>query len=227
MKHIILAGDSIFDNKPYINESDLPVIEQVRGELGQICKCTLLALDGDTTDNVVGQLQQLPQDATHLFISVGGNDALGVLQSLIEPVTSIGEAFFQFHDIRKEFKKKYFDMLSNALSYGLPTTICTVYHPCFTHNELGRVSDYLGHGIDNQTMQKVTITALSIFNDIIFEHSIKSGIPIIDLRIIFDNDADYANPIEPSATGGLKIAKVINHIAQNHDFSLSKTIVYI
>jgi hypothetical protein len=33
--------------------------------------------------------------------------------------------------------------------------------------------------------------------------------PVIDLRLIFDADEDYANPIEPSAKGGAKIATAI------------------
>jgi hypothetical protein len=32
---------------------------------------------------------------------------------------------------------------------------------------------------------------------------------IIDLRLVCDEPADYANPIEPSSTGGAKIARAI------------------
>ena len=37
---------------------------------------TLLAVDGDTARDVDAQRQRLPADATHLIVSVGGNDAL-------------------------------------------------------------------------------------------------------------------------------------------------------
>jgi hypothetical protein len=35
------------------------------------------------------------------------------------------------------------------------------------------------------------------------------GISLIDLRLICAEDGDYANPIEPSALGGAKIARAI------------------
>ena len=37
-----------------------------------------------------------------------------------------------------------------------------------------------------------------------FEHAL----PLLDLRLICDEDADYANPIEPSSYGGAEIARV-------------------
>ena len=46
------------------------------------------------------------------------------------------------------------------------------------------------------------------------------------LRLIFNEEADYANPIEPSAVGGMKMAKVIKEITYQHDFSLKDTVVY-
>ena len=35
------------------------------------------------------------------------------------------------------------------------------------------------------------------------------GLPLVDLRLICDQDEDYANPIEPSVRGGEKIAAAI------------------
>ena len=42
----------------------------------------------------------------------------------------------------------------------------------------------------------------------------------------FDSDEDYANPIEPSAIGGMKMAKIIKEISDNHDFSIKDSVVY-
>ena len=41
-----------------------------------------------------------------------------------------------------------------------------------------------------------------------------------------NEDFDYANPIEPSAAGGLKVAKIIKEIVYNHDFSLRNTVIF-
>jgi hypothetical protein len=40
------------------------------------------------------------------------------------------------------------------------------------------------------------------------------GTALIDLRIICSEDGDYANPIEPSVQGGLKIARAIASLAR-------------
>jgi len=221
MKHIILVGDSIFDNSAYINYNDPDVAAQVNSLMGQNDKVTLLAIDGDVTSGVKAQLKRLPEDATHLFISVGGNDALGILHELTRSSNTIGEAFYRFYDIRSAFEDKYSSMLNNAISHGLPTTVCTVYDPCFDHSKLHRVEDYMGYGISAEKMQKTTATALPIFNDIITRQAVMAGVPVMDLRLIFNSDSDYANPIEPSAAGGVKMARVIKNIVCNHDFNIN------
>jgi len=42
---------------------------------------------------------------------------------------------------------------------------------------------------------------------------------VLDLRQIIDEDSDYANPIEPSAHGGEKMAKAISQILLGIDDS--------
>ena len=75
MGHVILLGDSIFDNARYVPDRP-PVIEQVRMSLPAGWKATLLARDGHVTSDVPAQLSGL-REPSHLFLSVGGNDALG------------------------------------------------------------------------------------------------------------------------------------------------------
>ena len=50
-KHIVLIGYSIFDNGGYVDEGD-SVIEQLNLKLAENTKATLLAVDGDVTDDV-------------------------------------------------------------------------------------------------------------------------------------------------------------------------------
>ena len=76
--HVVLLGDSIFDNAPYTNGGP-DVISQVHGLLPPSWNATLLAVDGSMTGDVAGQLNRLPPDATDLVLSVGGNDALDKL----------------------------------------------------------------------------------------------------------------------------------------------------
>jgi hypothetical protein len=48
---------------------------------------------------------------------------------------------------------------------------------------------------------------------VIIHETVLAGLSLFDLRTPCDEDADFANPIEPSARGGDKIASVIACIA--------------
>ena len=71
MKHIVLLGDSIFDNKSYVNPSELDVPNQLRSLVGKGCKVTNLAVDGHVTRHIQTQLTHLPSDATCLLVMAG------------------------------------------------------------------------------------------------------------------------------------------------------------
>ncbi len=190
--HIVLLGDSIFDNAAYVAGAP-DVVRQVRQELPRGTKATLAAVDGSRIGDVHQQLRRVPQDATHLVLSVGGNDALGSSDFLGEPARSTAEVLSGLADIGYEFERDYFAMLADVLGRGLPTAICTVYYPRFP----------------DATLQKVAVAALTVFNDSIIRAAIAHGLPLLDLRLICTEEADYANPIEPSTRGGEKIARAI------------------
>jgi len=48
-----------------------------------------------------------------------------------------------------------------------------------------------------------------MFNDVILRAAFHWRLPVIDLRLICSEPSDYANPIEPSGSGGAKIARAI------------------
>src|SRR6476661_6879619 len=92
MSHVALLGDSIFDNASYVPGGS-PVIEQVRRGLPQGWKATLVAVDGHTVEDIASQLPRVPADATHLVVSVGGNDALLASGMLQQRASTVGAAF--------------------------------------------------------------------------------------------------------------------------------------
>ena len=51
------------------------------------------------------QLDKIPKDITHLFISIGGNDVLMHIDSFAESVSNIGEAFDSFNERMEDFEK--------------------------------------------------------------------------------------------------------------------------
>ena len=175
MKHIILAGDSILYNQSYVNPGEPDVIKQLESLLATGDKATLLAVDGAVITNVAGQLKNRPGDTTHLFISVGGNDGLYMLDSFLSPVSSMGEEFLKFNPIRQDFEKKYSKMLCQALKVGLPTAVCMIYHPRLESTNFERMSGFIPPGIAPSDAQKIVMNVLSIFNDIIFQEAVRSG----------------------------------------------------
>ena len=209
MSHVVLLGDSIFDNAAYVTAGAPDVIRQVRQRLPHDSTAMLAAVDGSRIRDVREQLRRLPADATHLLVSVGGNDALDSSEFLTASAHSIAEALSGIADIGEEFERRYLTMLAEVLSHGLPTAICTVYYPRFPEAAL----------------QRMAATALSVFNDCIIRAAFAYGLPLLDLRLTCTEEGDYANPIEPSALGGEKIARAIVEIMR-HGFTRGRTEVF-
>ncbi len=236
MKHIILAGDSVFANRSYVKEGEPDVRDQLADLLDDGDKVTLIAVDGDKATliavdgninkNVSKQLDNIPNDATHLFISIGGNDALMHIDAFTEPVTTIGEALDSFNEMVQKFERDYIKMLTNVVKHGLKTTLCTIYNPCFDHDNMDRISYMIPLNANLKELQRRSTTALPLFNNIIFQEAFNFGILVMDLRLIFSDREDYANPIEPSVVGGMKMAKIIKNIFDSHDFSSKNSVVY-
>jgi len=227
MKHIALLGDSIFDNSSYVNLGELDVPNQLRSLVGHNCKVTNLAVDGHKIGHVKNQLNNLPPDTTHLFVSIGGNDGLCHLSIFHTPVNTIGESLQQMYRIGENFKKRYSEMVDLVLSYNLPTTFCSIYYPRFDARSLDRVQDYMSVLSNGREIQEMAMAAETIFNDIITYEIFKRKLPLIDLRVLCDDEEDFANPIEPSCIGGMKIAKTINKIANVHSFDSNACGVYV
>jgi hypothetical protein len=210
MKHVVLLGDSIFDNKAYVGNGP-DVINQLRSKLPVVWNASLRAVDGNVTTNISRQLEQLPGDATHLVVSIGGNDAINSADVLQRKATSTAEVIFQLAAIADQFEYDYQTMLRGILNRNLPTAVCTIYYPRMPEPEV----------------QRLSVTALTVFNDCIIRAAVTMGLPLLDLRLICNEDADYANPIEPSVQGGDKISAAIVRLLSEHDFNKRRTEIFV
>ena len=210
MSHVVLLGDSIFDNAAYVRGGP-DVIRQLREVLPACWTGTLRAVDGAVTASVPRQLQGLPPDASHLLISVGGNDALGNIGILDDASRSIADALNRLAGIGDAFERGYRAMLDAVLARALPTALCTIYNPRYP----------------DPRMQRLAVAGLTIFNDVITRQTFARGLPLIDLRLVCNENADYANPIEPSSQGGEKIARTIARLLAEHDFARRRTEVFV
>ena len=207
-KHIVLIGDSIFDNAGYVDEGD-SVIEQLSRKLADHIKATLLAVDGDVTDDVYAQLENLPDNTTHAFISCGGNDALRIASVLNKPIESVGHAMDVFTEIKNQFEERYSTMVRAVCNKVENVTICTVHDSIPEYTERA-------------------LTALSMFNEVILKEAFRVNAPVIDLRLVCNEAKDYSlvSPIEPSKHGAKKISDLIIKVTQEHDFNFNETSVY-
>ncbi|HEY0050694.1 MAG TPA: SGNH/GDSL hydrolase family protein [Pyrinomonadaceae bacterium] len=209
MSHIVLLGDSIFDNKSYVG-AEPDVVSHLRQMIPADWRATLNAVDGSVVETVGAQLSKIPVEATHLIISVGGNNALMNADVLRMPAGSAAEVLNALAERASDFEFQYRQMLSNILRRDLPTAVSTIYYPNFP----------------DSLIQKIATTALTVFNDVIIRQAISAGVPFLDLRLICNETSDYANEIEPSGKGGAKIAAKILEVVETHNFSNHRTCVY-
>jgi hypothetical protein len=195
MRHVVLLGDSVFDNAAYVAGGP-DVIAQLREALPTE-KATLRAVDGAVITDVGRQLAQLPDDATHLVVSVGGNDALRESDILDRPARSAAEVLMSMAEAQARFRASYREMLGDMLGRKLPVAVCSIYDP--------RYPDLI--------RRRLATTALAVLNDVIMREAFDHRLTLIDLRLICNEDADFANPIEPSVLGGRKIARAVAEFA--------------
>jgi len=190
--HVVLLGDSIFDNGAYTSGGP-DVTAQLRSLLPGGWTVGLVAVDGARIEDVSRQLERLPAEASHLVLSVGGNDALAHGEILEGPAASAPQLLGFLADAAESFERRYRRLVDRLLERELPLTVCTIYNGNFP----------------DPGFQRLASTALCIFNDPILRIAFEQRLTVIDLRLVCNEAADYANPIEPSSRGGAKIAGTI------------------
>ena len=192
MPHVVLLGDSIFDNGAY-TQGGPDVITQLRGVVPAGWRATLGAVDGATTEAFSPQVSEIPADATHIVVSLGGNDALGHMDLLDRPARSSAEVLAELASAAERFEKRYRRAIDAVVARGAAVTVCTIYNGNFPDPRL----------------QRLASAALTVFNDAILRVAFERRLSVIDLRLVCNEPSDYANPIEPSSRGGAKIARAI------------------
>ena len=107
-------------------------------------------------------------------------------------VTTMVQALEMFAPNVDRFQRDYGAAIESVRGQGLPVIVCTIYN--------GRLEPQ---------MVSAARMALALFNDVILRTAATCGLPVLELRDICNTASDYANPIEPSGPGGMKIAAAI------------------
>ena len=194
-KELVLLGDSIIDNKTYVLEGELSVLEHIKSKTET--PVMQLALDGATTDDVINsQIQAIPFGTSHIVLSIGGNDLLNEIPFLMEDFKyTPNQVLERCQSLIAPITQKYESIVSQLQTTSRANLLlCTVYE-----GDLEGSVMYDDIAISSRAM-------LSLFNDSVYKthNMFKTG--ILELRHIFTNKEDYANPIEPSHQGGEKLA---------------------
>ncbi len=205
---VILLGDSIFDNAAYV-PGEPCVTEQLQELVPADVSVRMLAVDGDCIRHVKGQLEQVPDDTSHLFVSVGGNDVLDQYETLLGDYHVAQDLWKLLRQIQIDFRIQYRGMLEDVVGLNRPAAVCTIYDSV-------------------PKIEAIALTALSLFNDVIVAEATAINLPIVDLRRVCNEVSDYSaqSPIEPSSKGGEKIAGALHQVYAEHDFGIGRSVVY-
>ena len=191
---LILIGDSIFDNAVYVEPNQRCVTDHCRALLPD-WNVRLWAVDGAIAADIPLQVEsdETPPNAVAVM-SVGGNDALAYRELILGDMPPVvpTDLFAHLHPIIEDFRSAYTRALDAVQSRNIPLTTCTIYNGNFP-----------------EPQQAAASTGIALFNDVISRESRRRNLPVLELRDICSDPVHYANPIEPSESGGLAIAEAI------------------
>mmetsp|Transcript_22019 Transcript_22019/g.51669 ORF Transcript_22019/g.51669 Transcript_22019/m.51669 type:complete len:321 (+) Transcript_22019:88-1050(+) len=187
--HIVLLGDSTLDNSRHVDVSIQKLLAAECSAMGW--ECTFLAQDGANLDDVaMKQLGRIPDSATHVILSVSGNDLLRLLNELsadsFAPRAVYKAVTVRLDDICQKMRQ----VLQSVTAIGCHVACCTVYAPQF----------------DQVLLKMLVSTSLAVHNGRIRKMARDMGLSLIDLAFICTQPSDFANALELSTRGGNKVA---------------------
>ena len=193
-KTIVLMGDSIFKNNTYVKRGKS--VEDILKTLynGKIIN---LAKDDEVIKDIYTQINKLPIELnntnTTIFVSIGGNDILNKYvyseTTDVNNFEKLNVIYLNYKDALSKLREKFPNpkiMLSN------------LYYP--------QSVKYLRY---RELIKK--------WNDLLFEYQddpINKINDILDVSLLMTDINDFSLCIEPSETGGMKIAKQIIELSK-------------
>ena len=185
IRHLALLGDALQNIDLGEGTPETALVPQPRNPW----KLTIVQPD-DVLER--GPTSAVPRDASHIGVAVDGGWAIETSGLLTGSALSIRGALETLGSAADEFDSVFARLIDAALETGLPTIVCTLVPA--RHVEPIR--------------QQVAATALAIFNDRILKRAFASRLSVVELRLVCDEDGDYATETLLSRTGVRKVANV-------------------
>ena len=178
VSHIVLLGDSIFQNKNYVPKSKS--VEFLLKEKISI-PSLVLAQDNAVIYDLPNQYNSMPIDlnenTTNLYISIGGNDLL----NLYEHETTNNRELFNM--VWELYKKTILVIISNTQCNVILTDIYFITDPNFNRY----------------------IHMIKKWNSNIYLFAKQHKLKVFKISDILTKPSDFTNSIEPSVIGGNKM----------------------
>ncbi len=197
-KHkILLVGDSVFDNVPYVDEGK-DTVTVLKRELSLIATVDSVAVDGYTTIEVLfqlidGVLKDKPK-YDFIFLSIGGNDLLVNQEVYLDPsmgiegqrdfLDKIGHRFNAIYNTLREMSEHVYWL--------------GVYKPYFAPNEFDANYIKKAEQAIHDVNQQLGVSGRDRY--------------MLSTSSIVNKPEDFTQVIEPSAVGSEKLAKELKRI---------------
>ena len=184
IRHLVLLGDAL-QNIEMGEEAETLLVPRPRNPW----KLTVLEPPQLLQQR---RVRAIPSEATHIGICVDGGWAIETSGLLKGGARSISDALGSLAAAADQFEEAFARLIAAAVEAGVPTIVCTLVPA--RHQEASR--------------QRVAATALAIFNDRILRSATAAKLSIVDLRLVCDEEGDYASETLLSRSGVRKVANV-------------------
>jgi hypothetical protein len=157
-----------------------------------------------------GRVRVIPAEATHIGICVDGGWAIETSGLLQGSARTIREALDALARAADEFENMFARLIAAAMEAAVPTIVCTLVPARY----------------GEPSQERVAATALAIFNDRILRRTVAARLSIVELRLVCDEDGDYASETLLSHAGVRKVANVARSALYDISRNPGRTRVY-
>jgi hypothetical protein len=156
------------------------------------------------------RVRAIPAEVTHIVICVDGGWAIETSGLLQGSARTIRETLDGLASAADEFEKVFVRLIAAATEAGVPTIVCTLVPARYV----------------DPVQERAAAAALAIFNDRILRRAIAAQLSIVELRLICDEDNDYASETLLSHAGVRKVANVARSALYDISRNPGRTRVY-
>ncbi len=203
IRHLVLLGDALQNIDLGKGQAETALVPQPRNPW----KLTVLQPPEVLRQ---GRVRAIPAGVTHIAICVDGGWAIETSGLLQGSARTIREALDTLAGAADEFESMFTRLIAAATEAGVPTIVCTLVPARYV--ELSQ--------------QRVAATALAIFNDRLLRRAVAARLSVVELRLVCDEDGDFASETLLSRTGVRKVANVARSALYDISRNPGRTRVY-